>query len=107
MSTVSNSVNSVNSVNSFNSVNSVNSVNSYSAVLPPSPMVFLLYCISAEKSVLKGFTLLRHVDFTKCSNTCDALWFTVSIILFKAEIGIIVMIDTRQQIMEIYHIPLN
>ena len=41
MSTVSNSVNSVNSVNSFNSVNSVNSVNSYSAVLPPSPMVFL------------------------------------------------------------------
>ena len=43
MSTVSNSVNSVNSVNSFNSVNSVNnvnSVNSYSAVLPPSPMVF-------------------------------------------------------------------
>ena len=34
MSTVSNSVNSVNSVNSFNS---------YSAVLPPSPMVFLSY----------------------------------------------------------------
>ena len=32
MSTVSNSV---------NSINSVNSVNSYSAVLPPSPMVFL------------------------------------------------------------------
>ena len=26
--------------------------------------------ISAEKSVLKGFTLLRHGDFTKCSNTC-------------------------------------
>ena len=35
--TVSNSVNSINSVNSDNSVNSVNS---YSAVLPPSPMVF-------------------------------------------------------------------
>ena len=43
MSTVSNSVNSVNSFNSVNSVhfvNSVNSVNRYSAVLPPSPMVF-------------------------------------------------------------------
>ena len=38
--TVSNSVNSVNSFNSVNSVNNVNSVNSYSAVLPPSPMVF-------------------------------------------------------------------
>ena len=35
-----NSVNIVNSVNSVNSVISVNSVNSYSAVLPPSPMVF-------------------------------------------------------------------
>ena len=34
MSTVSNSV---------NSINSVNSVNSYSAVLPPSPMVFFLF----------------------------------------------------------------
>ena len=32
----------VNSVNSANSVNSVNSVNSYSAVLPPSPMVFYI-----------------------------------------------------------------
>ena len=40
MSTVSNSVNSVNSFNSVNSVHCVNSVNSYSAVLPPSPMVF-------------------------------------------------------------------
>ena len=41
-----NSVNSVNSVNTINSVNSVNlnSANSYSAVLPPSPMVFLLIC---------------------------------------------------------------
>ena len=50
--TVSNSVNSVNSVNSFNSVNSVNnanSVNSYSAVLPPSPMVFL------KSGWVKGF----------------------------------------------------
>ena len=52
--TVSNSVNSVNSVNSFNSVNSVNnvnsvnSVNSYSAVLPPSPMVFLISGRSAS-----------------------------------------------------------
>ena len=35
-----NHVNSVNSVNSVNIVNSINSVNSYSAVLPPSPMVF-------------------------------------------------------------------
>ena len=35
-----NHVNSANSVNSVNIVNSVNSVNSYSAVLPPSPMVF-------------------------------------------------------------------
>ena len=26
--------------------------------------------ISAEKSVLKGFTLLRHRDFMKCRNTC-------------------------------------
>ena len=33
----------VNSVNSVNNVNSVNSVNSYSAVLPPSPMVFFSY----------------------------------------------------------------
>merc|ERR1711867_48858 len=40
--TVSNSVNSVNIVNS---VNSVNTVNSYSAVLPPSPMVFLKYIL--------------------------------------------------------------
>ena len=37
-----NSVNSVNSVNNVNSVNSVNIVGSYSAVLPPSPMVFLM-----------------------------------------------------------------
>ena len=29
-----------------------------------------LCCISAEKSVLKGFTLLRQGDFTKCNNTC-------------------------------------
>ena len=28
--------------------------------------------ISAEKSVLKGFTLLGHEDFTRCSNTCDS-----------------------------------
>ena len=27
--------------------------------------------ISAEKSEMKGFTLLRHGDFTKCSNTCE------------------------------------
>ena len=27
--------------------------------------------ISAEKSVLKGFTLLGHEDFTRCSNTCE------------------------------------
>ena len=33
--------------NSVNSVNNVNSVNSYSAVLPPSPMVFLLFCFVA------------------------------------------------------------
>ena len=32
----------VNSVSGVNSVNSANNVNSYSAVLPPSPMVFLL-----------------------------------------------------------------
>ena len=32
---------SVSSVNSVNSVNNVTSFNSYSAVLPPSPMVFL------------------------------------------------------------------
>ena len=37
-----NSVNSGISVNSVNSVNGVNSVNSYSAVLPPSPMVFFV-----------------------------------------------------------------
>ena len=37
-----NSVNSVNSVNIVNSVNSVNCVNSYSAVLPPSLMVFFV-----------------------------------------------------------------
>ena len=36
------SINSVSSVNSVNHVNSVNSVNSYSAVLPPSPMVFFV-----------------------------------------------------------------
>ena len=33
-----------NSFNSINRVNSVNSVNSYSAVLPPSPMVFYFSC---------------------------------------------------------------
>ena len=27
--------------------------------------------ISAEKNVLKEFTLLGHGDFTKCSNTCE------------------------------------
>ena len=37
-----NGVNSVNNINSVNSVSSVNSVNSYSAVLPPSPMVFFI-----------------------------------------------------------------
>ena len=44
-----------------NSVNSVNSFNSYSAVLPPSPMVFLynksvlnLYILSIHPSCLKG-----------------------------------------------------
>ena len=26
----------------------------------------------AEKSELKGFTIDRHVDFKKFSNTCDA-----------------------------------
>ena len=26
----------------------------------------------AEKSVLIGFTLQGHADFTKCSNTCDS-----------------------------------
>ena len=36
-----NSVNHVNSVSSVYSINSVISVNSFSAVLPPSPMVFL------------------------------------------------------------------
>ena len=40
MSTVSNSV---------NSINSVNSVNSYSAVLPPSLMVFLYWYIYRQK----------------------------------------------------------
>ena len=39
MSTVSNSVEQC---QQCNSVNIVNSVNSYSAVLPPSPMVFLI-----------------------------------------------------------------
>ena len=29
--------------------------------------------ISAEKSVLEGFTLLGHEDFTRCSNTCGTL----------------------------------
>ena len=46
ISTVSNNVNSV------NSVNSVNNVNSYSAVLPPSPMVFL---------VMMGNSLEQHL----------------------------------------------
>ena len=50
--TVSNNVNSVNSVNS---VNNVNSVNSYSAVLPPSPMVFF--------SFLSLCTILRPIIF--------------------------------------------
>ena len=39
--------NSVNSVNSVNRFNSVNSVNSYSAVLPPSPMVFSLFVLTS------------------------------------------------------------
>ena len=36
-------VNAINSVDSVSHVNSVNSVSSYSAVLPPSPMVFFFY----------------------------------------------------------------
>ena len=39
--------------------------------------------ILAEKSILKGFTLLRHGDFTKCSNTCEKMfylsWFLVAL----------------------------
>ena len=65
MSTVSNSVNSVNSVNSFNcvnSVNNVNSVNSYSAVLPPSPMVFYIFNWILEKRV-NVLQLRNKMDF--------------------------------------------
>ena len=51
-----NSVNSVNSVNSINSVNSVNSVNSYSAVLPPSPMVFLFFQSQENRAFKKYIT---------------------------------------------------
>ena len=40
-----------NSVNSVNSVNIVNSVNSYSAVLPPSPMVFLMFVLNAGDDI--------------------------------------------------------
>ena len=30
-----------------------------------------LCSILSEKSALKGFTLQRHADFAKCTNTCD------------------------------------
>ena len=42
-------------------------------VLWSKPLLSLCW-ISAENSVLKGFTLLGHEDFTKCSNTCVLLF---------------------------------
>ena len=66
---MSNSVNSVNSVNSFNcvnSVNNVNSVNSYSAVLPPSPMVFFLL-----KTMKMAFFIGKRIaDLKLCCHCC-------------------------------------
>ena len=35
-----------------------------------------LCLILSEKSALKGFTLQRHADFTKCTNTCGSV-FTI------------------------------
>ena len=69
MSTVSNSVNSVNSLISVNHVNSVNSVNSYSAVLPPSPMVFFLYLLKLHKGVAGQFFSAGVIELTHFSPT--------------------------------------
>ena len=55
-----NSVHHVNSVNSVNTVNSVNSVNSYSAVLPPSRMVFFLKAICGAVPVSTLFLIRAH-----------------------------------------------
>ena len=58
--------NSVNSVNIVNSVNSVNSINSYSAVQPPSPMVFFKpnasTCLSRGEKSKKSFLGLPNVQ---------------------------------------------
>ena len=56
----------VNIVNHANSVNSVNSVNSYSAVLPPSPMVFFSIhmlkktLLEEKKSLLAAVTSISY-----------------------------------------------
>ena len=73
--TVSNSVNSVNSVNSFNCVNSVNNVNSvncYSAVLPPSPMVFFL-TIAQQHYYISNFHPRDNIGLVVHSISCTSL----------------------------------
>ena len=66
-----------NSVNSVNSFNCVNSVNSYSAVLPPSPMVFFLF----NKCVLPSSRVsLAHFQFQFCPYPLfiDSVGFLIS-----------------------------
>ena len=73
---------SFNSVNSVNSANSVNSVNIYSAVLPPSPMVFFSYIgqrdrdkdmsrRKADNLVKKVAVCLTHRDQSDGKNMID------------------------------------
>ena len=82
-----NKVNTVNSINSVNSVKSVNSVNSYSAVLPPSPMVFSVSAVFLTKQKTQQGDLLQEMPQSTGSwgeegfqhgLKCCALWLEYS-----------------------------
>ena len=55
-------------VNSVNSVNSVNIVNSYSAVLPPSPMVFFILGVLSPSGPYQALIILVLSSTTR--TTC-------------------------------------
>ena len=53
--------------------------------------------ISAEKSVLKGLTLLGHEDFARCSNTCevDRQMFDMFLVVDTKIIGLLYIVLQR------------
>ena len=62
--------------NSVNSVNSVDSVNSYSAVLPPSPMVFFSLVVGQSfggRMIVEIFQQVRYQLFEESQHTIDTV----------------------------------